>query len=445
MKKIFTLLTSILFVFGLMGQNTGIKSELRGHKSEVFKILKTIMTNNPEFSNQVFSVRETKQAMDSMIYEEFHEFDEGWRNDEKQVFFWNENGQEIMNTTSGWMYEEQQWYDYFKTEISYDALGRLSEMLTQQRDGGDWFFISKTVFAYDTKSNITATMSVWNLESNTWLDYVKYEYVFGTDGKLEEISIYGNFDTPPVWQNAEKYEYTYNEDGDLQNELLLWWDEETNEWVNHEKYEYTYDGIGIISMELWSSWNLVDLVWNTSSKVTFSHDDYNNISGYTEYWWEASINDWLVEEKCDYSYNNSFAFDQLLLPASQSMYFYTFDFIIFRHMLLSEVVYESDDENWLEDTRTNYYYSESNTSGVSENKLVKPEIYPNPASNYFIIDLGNSLEPASIELYDIQGKLVLSTKVISNDEVSVAELEKGVYIYKLISNRKTYGGSVIVK
>jgi len=445
MKKFFTLLAAVLIVFSLMGQNTEFNNKLKGHKSEVFKILKSIVTNNPEFSNQASPLREAKQAMDSVIFEEFFEFDEGWRNSEKQVFNWNENGQEMGYSTSGWMVEEMQWYDYIKTENSYDAQGRLSEVLTQQRDGGDWIVVSKTEYTYDTKSNITVVMSIWNLESNTWLEYVKLEYMFGTDGRLEEINNYGNLDTPPVWQNAEKYKYSYNDDGDMVLELLLWWNEETLEWDNYEKYEYTYDGAGEISMELWSDWNLVELVWNIGSKVTFSHDDYTNISGYMEYWWESDIEEWLVEEKCDYSYNNSFTFDQLLLPGSLTGYYYTFGQIVFRHMLLSELAYEADGENWLEDTRTNYYFSELNTSGVGESDLTNLVIYPNPASSYFTIDLGNSLEAASVELYDVQGRLVLSTHITSNDKVSVTKLEEGIYIFKIISNKKTYAGRVMVK
>ncbi len=445
MKKIFTLLTTVLIVLSLSGQDTGFESKLKEHRSDVFTIWKTIIKNNPEFSNQNFSAREEKQSMDSMIYEEYREFDGGWRNSDKEEYFWNENGQEIMNISSGWMIEDMLWYEYIKTENSYDALGRISEILTQQRDGGDWFLLSKTAFSYDSKSITTAIVYVRDLESNTWIEYIKYEYAFSTDGKLETIIVYGNFDTPTVWQKAEKYEYSYNGDGDMETEVLLWWDEETNSWDNQEMYEYFYEGSGVLTMEQWSTWNSFESTWFTSSKVTFSHDDYNNISGYMEYWWESSINDWLIEEKCDYSYDNSFTFDQLLLPTSQTMYFFAFDILIFRHMLLTEMVYESDDTDWLEDNRTTYYYSGLNSSGVGENSQVNPSIYPNPATNYFTVDLGNSMETVSIELFDVQGRLVLSTKVASKDEVSVAQLDKGIYLYKLIGEQKTYSGSMVIK
>jgi hypothetical protein len=61
-------------------------------------------------------------------------------------------------------------------------------------------------------------------------------------------------------------------------------------------------------------------------------------------------------------------------------------------------------------------------------------VYPNPASDYITIDgvTGSSGMPASVSLYNITGKLVLSTTLRENT-VNVSNLPDGLYILKVNS------------
>ncbi len=73
--------------------------------------------------------------------------------------------------------------------------------------------------------------------------------------------------------------------------------------------------------------------------------------------------------------------------------------------------------------------------GVNEVLDTKISIYPNPTSNYIIIDSEYPIE--SIKFYSIQGKLVLKENNLTS-RVNISHLPTGVYFIKI----ETYKGSV---
>lgn len=64
-------------------------------------------------------------------------------------------------------------------------------------------------------------------------------------------------------------------------------------------------------------------------------------------------------------------------------------------------------------------------------------IYPNPSINYINLKLPGSISEASINIYDILGKRLLS-KVIDNDEkIDTSNLKNGMYLLEVSSLGKT--------
>ena len=73
--------------------------------------------------------------------------------------------------------------------------------------------------------------------------------------------------------------------------------------------------------------------------------------------------------------------------------------------------------------------------------------YPNPASNYLTLNVGNSeLSTLNFQLYDISGKLIESRKIISSSEIIVMEnLLSATYFLKVRNNNKEVKTFKIVK
>jgi hypothetical protein len=79
----------------------------------------------------------------------------------------------------------------------------------------------------------------------------------------------------------------------------------------------------------------------------------------------------------------------------------------------------------------------SSTAGISENKLLSFEMYPNPVSDKLNIQLPSGSEKAEVSIFDYTGRLVSSKTISSNDtSIDVQSISNGIYIIRVASNTK---------
>jgi len=81
---------------------------------------------------------------------------------------------------------------------------------------------------------------------------------------------------------------------------------------------------------------------------------------------------------------------------------------------------------------------------VDNDKVVNFKLFPNPASNFIIIE-SNEAEVSSISIYDITGKNVQVIKEIKNKTIDVSGLNKGVYFIKINVNGNYITKKVIIE
>lgn len=87
-----------------------------------------------------------------------------------------------------------------------------------------------------------------------------------------------------------------------------------------------------------------------------------------------------------------------------------------------------------------------NTSGIKVNTKSVLHVYPNPVEDILTIDIHeNSNITSDLKIFSIHGKLVKSIKVEANKiQVSVKDLDEGVYFMQYNSNEKFYNNKIIV-
>jgi hypothetical protein len=69
------------------------------------------------------------------------------------------------------------------------------------------------------------------------------------------------------------------------------------------------------------------------------------------------------------------------------------------------------------------------TLGISENKLLSFEMYPNPVSDVLNIQLPSGTDKAEVGVYDYTGRLVSSKTISSNDStLDVQNISKGIIL-----------------
>src|SRR5690606_31317982 len=66
-------------------------------------------------------------------------------------------------------------------------------------------------------------------------------------------------------------------------------------------------------------------------------------------------------------------------------------------------------------------------------KGVEAKVYPNPASNFIVLDVNEKLIGGKALLYDASGKVVSETTIINNkSQVNTATLPTGSYFIKIL-------------
>ncbi|WP_456313088.1 endonuclease [Pseudomonas shirazensis] len=71
-------------------------------------------------------------------------------------------------------------------------------------------------------------------------------------------------------------------------------------------------------------------------------------------------------------------------------------------------------------------------------------IYPNPSDGNFIVDLGNSDTPYSIEIVSFAGQKVFEKLDTTDSAISVSHLAKGIYVVKIIRDSQTLIKKIII-
>ncbi|MFW6227658.1 MAG: T9SS type A sorting domain-containing protein [Bacteroidota bacterium] len=83
-------------------------------------------------------------------------------------------------------------------------------------------------------------------------------------------------------------------------------------------------------------------------------------------------------------------------------------------------------------------------SSVEESALATVQIFPNPASEYLQLDYpGKRFSDMQFELYDMQGRPVISKLVSSNEKISLHGIAKGMYIYRLMLDKTQQQGKIL--
>ena len=71
-------------------------------------------------------------------------------------------------------------------------------------------------------------------------------------------------------------------------------------------------------------------------------------------------------------------------------------------------------------------------------------IYPNPVSDGFLNIVSNSNNPLNISIYDLNGREVISQKIIF-DSIDISSLSKGIYSLILSEGKKSTIKKIVVK
>jgi hypothetical protein len=82
---------------------------------------------------------------------------------------------------------------------------------------------------------------------------------------------------------------------------------------------------------------------------------------------------------------------------------------------------------------TFHYLGTASPTAISLNSQSEIRFYPNPAADFLFIDNIDG-ESLSAEVYDLQGRKLLSFEILSGDkpQINISDLEKGLYVLRVV-------------
>ena len=414
---------------------------------------------------------EGKQKLDSVSYEVYLPDMGLWIPDSKECYKYDSNGNQLVFITYLWDYTGSRWTGHQKEEVEYDIDGnRILEVLwVWENSIQEWLLSHRREYIYENGLVKQESDSYWSDEAEDWvireikeyeyedgllltmliggadlngdgiinqLDEVKIDYSYDQQGKLVCETTYYCFDEQTGWQAVYKYDYTYYSNKLPESKTRLDINEE--EWLNQSREYYTYDTEGRMISYTYAYWNYEMNDWRPSEMWEYELSDDGNLMSMTLNEWDSDSGSLVPNLKNEYDHNNDFTLEDLILPKDYPPQY-------FAHMITAFRQYEYDDGNWTLMYRGDLFYSGFTSTGTGNTPVAGIKVFPNPADEIINIRIGINNGKILFELYDTSGKKVKSLRLPVNGQVSVRDLNPGIYLYKLIGSGAQQTGQLVIR
>jgi hypothetical protein len=406
MKKILSLILGIMTTFSANAQNQNLKSPVI-----------------PSYKKAIDQIMNLKSydglKIDSIVNESWNSSDSTFTNSNKDTWQYS-NGKGVLAMHYNWDNNAGEWVASFKNEYSYDVNGYqiLNISSIWDASASQWNQASKSVMNPDQNGNDTLAFS------------------FNWDKTLGE------------WAPGSKYVYDYDESGNQIYFLLFQWSAGNTTWDSVYKSDIYRDENGKDTTVLTSFWDAGTSQWNTTNKSKSFYDESGVDTLTCQYNWSAESNDWMITQKNvpEYYMNGEDSVVSVYgWNSVENQWAGSFRF---------EMLYETDksfvnqymwlDGQWQFFSKITTYYSEYLPSGIS-NPVEETGVYPNPAREFIVIDMPDISNTATIQIFNVQGKKVLDQKIPDGKQISTSGLSKGIYLYRIINNRNSSTGKLVIE
>ena len=157
--------------------------------------------------------------------------------------------------------------------------------------------------------------------------------------------------------------------------------------------------------------------------------------------WNSETSQWVNSDKSEYTYDLSYGLNDLILP---NLNYFVPDY---SNLIVNKPVdfinYNYIDGSWVNVWKGTYYYSTVNVTSVSDLSKQVYSIYPNPVLDRLNFNIQHSNNTFTFELYDSQGRKLISKEIINNSQLNLEGLTKGIYLYNLIIDGEIQSGKLI--
>lgn len=423
--------------------------------------------------NSLKSAESVKQKLVSMTYEEDGEKGKGefeYNNagmlTHERDYYWDEiTAKMILVSISEYTYDKNnkvtehvsayldestnQFVAEYKAIYSYDNNGNMTQSIGYNLDNNS-YRETKTNYKYDSKGNlIEEVLSYRNDINDQFIFSQKAEYQYNTNGmETQRIDYYFDNNFTKQWEPTRKSESSYNSSGNL----ISWVESTANRfnnnltWEASMKDEYSYEATGNLAQGLFYRKDNNGLLALKEKQVSV-YDDYGNFTQILYYSdWDEQTNKWDEIYKSEYTYDKNFTINELILPWWLKGGYINGDnsLIVGYNNMLTEVrEFKWIDSGWVESSFYTLAYSPIEITSTNNLEIEFSNVYPNPCTDFVSISFPSNYSQISFELFDLQGRKIMSKALGNNEKVNMQGLNSGMYIYNLNVDGITQKGKLI--
>jgi len=365
-----------------------------------------------------------------------------WKESWKAEATYNSEGNEIADSYFDWSEDTRSWVHTGQHESTYDADGRITSSSNYYLDGSiqAWVGSWSDESAYDAGGNLILYIYYdWSYSDSKWVPQEKISRTFDPNGLMTEYISYLWSVDDNQWVAKYRESRVYDPKGNLIEFVQHNWNKEVNQWIPESRELDTYDSNNNNIQASYLSWNETTGAWVENSRQEMEFDNSGNLVHSLLLSDKDSTGQWKSKTQFNYVYDNAFTKDEIITP-------YGWSGVEPAHMLLSGVGerWDRTTEKWITSFLQDYYYSEFNSSSISEIRLSNILVYPNPVVDIIYIVTEQPSESLRFELIDMQGRKVLSENLTGvRNQISVGELPGGIYLYQIIRNGEISYGKIM--
>lgn len=319
------------------------------------------------------------------------------------------------------------------TTLTLSAQRKKVGYYSETKDAGKFVPYDTGTYSYDKQNNIIKEQGLYySIATKTWIPFYIYDYTYHTNNNLNYYD-YTFFDGTQ-WNKLYRYIYAYDANNNVTQ--LITKKYKNAQLYDYEREEYTYNAQGLQTYILRY---YVDSVGNFKQNFEQKNFVYNadNLLE-TEYslLWNESKNGWDSSSRSTYSYNSNKQLEQLIY----GRYFSTQNTWYNIQRINYEYDYEGLMRKWVlfsytQNEVTNYGYTLYEFDGplaIATRPLPTANVFPNPATQNTTLTW-NNIDNATLEVRDLQGKVVFTQSNITNNSylLNTSEIANGLYTYTI--------------
>ncbi len=332
------------------------------------------------------------------------------------------------------------WQGDYGDEFVYDAKGRLAVKISNNlTDSDTWTAGRKMEYSYDANGFlITETEYYQDTYRKQWTGLTRLEHSLDSLHRDTTVLTYFFYPLDNVWSLGNRDQLTYDADGHLIRRDITNWS--NNQWSLNGKYEYIYDTNGNRILEIHSGWSTGTKEWVPSYREEWSFDNKGNLLTQTHFEELGDNHQWTYSVQSSYQYDMNLRSEEVVWPFKPGEFDMPFINVLCSGKLSMRV---AETDTLIDFAKINLFYSPMDVLGVKSISSSTPPWLYNPTTRS--LTFGASVSTSTMQLYDLQGRLVLSRQVSGNSSIPLNECSKGLYLIRLNKGKVVIQGMMMVK